>query len=83
MYEEKLRRLEDCADLKSVDRVPIGVAELYFPAKYAGFTYQDMYYDNEKYTRAAVKFAEDFDWDAVCFLRSFETIPLGLSFWYQ
>ena len=79
MYEEQLRRLEDCADLKSVDRVPIGVAELYFPAKYAGFTYQDMYYDNEKYTRAAVKFAEDFDWDAVCFLRSFETIPLGLS----
>lgn len=79
MYEEKLRRLEDCADLKSVDRVPIGVAELYFPAKYAGFTYQDMYYDNEKYTRAAIKFAEDFDWDAVCFLRSFETIPLGLS----
>lgn len=79
MYEEKIKRLEDCAALRPVDRVPIGVAELYFPAKYAGFTYQDMYYDDEKYTQAAVKFAKDFDWDAVCFLRSFETIPLGLS----
>ncbi len=78
-YEKKLERLDNCARLQSVDRVPIAVATLYFPAKYSNISYEEMFYDNEKYTEAAAKFALDFNWDAVCFLRSFETVPLGLS----
>ncbi|HHX73290.1 MAG TPA: hypothetical protein GX699_00100 [Firmicutes bacterium] len=78
-YSEKLARLDKCARLESVDRVPLAAATLYFPAKYANISYEEMFYDNEKYTAAATKFALDFDWDAVCFLRSFETVPLGLS----
>lgn len=78
-YEKKLERLDNCVKLSKVDRVPIAVATLYFPAKYAGITYEDMFYDNKKYTEAAATFAADFDWDAACFLRSFETVPLGLS----
>jgi uroporphyrinogen-III decarboxylase len=78
-YEEKLERLDRCVRFERVDRVPIGVASLYFPAKYSGITYEEMYYDQNKYTAAAKKFARDFNWDAVCFLRSFESVTLGLS----
>ena len=78
-YDEKLDRLDKCARLEKVDRVPIGVATLYFPAKYSGVTYEQMYFDNEKYAQAALKFARDFNWDAACMLRSFETLTLGLA----
>ncbi|NLN98128.1 MAG: hypothetical protein GX127_07110 [Eubacteriaceae bacterium] len=78
-YDEKLERLDKSVKLEKVDRVPMAAATLYFPAKYSNISYASMFYDNEKYTRAASKFALDFDWDAVCFLRSFETVPLGLS----
>ena len=78
-YGEKLERLDKCARLEKVDRVPIGVATLYFPAKYSGITYEEMYYDNEKYANAALKFARDFNWDAACMLRSFESLTLGLA----
>ena len=44
-YDDKLARLERCARLEKVDRVPIGAATLYFPAKYAGLTYEEMFYD--------------------------------------
>ncbi|HCX64174.1 MAG TPA: hypothetical protein DHN33_03065 [Eubacteriaceae bacterium] len=78
-YNDKLERMEKCVKLEKVDRVPIAVATLYFPAKYSGITYEAMFFDNEQYTKAAEKFAIDFDWDAACFLRSFESVPLGLS----
>ncbi len=78
-YNEKIRRLEKSAALEPVDRVPLAAATLYFPAKYHGITYEDMFYDNGKYAAAAEHFARDFDWDAACFLRSFESVPLGLS----
>jgi len=78
-YDEKLARLDKCVRLEKVDRVPIGVATLYFPAKYSGITYEEMFYDNEKYADAALKFARDFNWDAACMLRSFETLTLGLA----
>ena len=78
-YDDKLKRLDKCAGLEQVDRVPIGVATLYFPAKYSGITYEEMFYDNEKYASASLKFAQDFNWDAACMLRSFETLTLGLA----
>ena len=78
-YDEKLERLDKCVRFEKVDRVPIGIATLYFPAKYSGITYEEMFYDNEKYADAALKFARDFNWDAACMLRSFETLTLGLA----
>lgn len=78
-YEDKLDRLDRCARQLPVDRVPIAIATLYFPAKHAGITHEEMFYDQEKYVSACVKFAEDFNWDAACMLRSFESVPLGLS----
>lgn len=78
-YSEKLERLDRCARLQKVDRVPIAAATLYFPAKYSGITYEDMYYDQNKYKEASTKFAKDFNWDAACMLRSFESVTLGLA----
>ena len=78
-YDEKLQRIDKCARLEKVDRVPIGVATLYFPAKYSGITYEDMYYDQKKYAQAALKFASDFNWDAVSYLRTFESVTLGVA----
>ena len=78
-YDEKLNRLDKCAKLESVDRVPIAAATLYFPAKYSNISNDSMFYDNQKYTEAAAKFALDFNWDGACFLRGFESVTLGLS----
>ncbi len=78
-YDEKLDRLDRCAHQQPVDRVPIAIATLYFPAKQAGITNEEMFYDQEKYLHASVKFAEDYNWDAACMLRSFESVPLGLA----
>ena len=78
-YEEKLRRMDQCSKLQKVDRVPIGVNLLYFPAKYAGVTYEEMFYDQDKFIAASTKFARDFDWDAAGIIRTFETVPLGLA----
>lgn len=66
-YDEKLERLDKSVRLEKVDRVPMAAATLYFPAKYSNISYASMFYDNEKYTQAASKFALDFNWDAVCF----------------
>jgi len=79
LYEEKLERLEIATRVEEPDRVPIAVNTIYFPARYAGITYHDMFYDYSKYTEAAVKFAKDFNWDAVGYLRSFESATLGLT----
>ena len=78
-YQEKLDLLDAAAALEQHDYVPIGVAALYYPARHSGISYEEIYYDNDKFSAAAERFALDYDWDAVCFLRSFETIPLGLS----
>ncbi|TXT59583.1 MAG: hypothetical protein BAJALOKI2v1_190007 [Promethearchaeota archaeon] len=82
-YEEainrKLERLDIATQGKVPDRVPLGIATTYFPAKYAGETYHDIFYDNETYVKVATKFAEDFNWDGLSLHRSFESVPLGLA----
>jgi len=79
LYEEKLKRLEIATSVKEPDRVPIAVATIYFPARYAGITYHDFFYDSSKFAEAAVKFGKSFNWDAVSYLRSFESVTLGLA----
>jgi len=79
LYNEKIERLEAATKVEKTDRVPIAVSTTYFPAKYAGISYEQMFYDNEKYSEAVTKFARDFNWDAISSLRSFESITLGLT----
>ena len=79
LYQEKLERLEKAARLEVPDRVPIAINTVYFPARYAGTTYHDMFYEPGKFTASAAKFAEDFDWDGAGFLRAFDSVTLGAA----
>jgi uroporphyrinogen-III decarboxylase len=79
LIKAKVERLENAAAVKVPDRVPIGIATTYFPAKYANVSYKDVWHDNNKYIEVGTKFARDFNWDAVSLHRSFESVPLGLS----
>jgi hypothetical protein len=79
ILKAKYERLEAAAAVKEPDLVPIGIATTYFPAKYAGVSYEDMWHDNKKYIEVGTKFARDFDWDALSLHRSFESVPLGLA----
>ena len=79
IYKEKLERLETAAAAKEPDRVPLAINTTYFPAKYAGVSYEDMFHDNNKYIEVMAKFARDFNWDGYNSLRSFESVPLGLA----
>ena len=79
LIKSKIERLENAAAVKEPDRVPIGIATTYFPAKYAGVSYKDVWHDNSKYIEVGTKFARDFNWDAVSLHRSFESVPLGLA----
>ena len=54
MAQERTKRLEDAIQLKIPDRVPVVLSLGYFPAKYAGVTCQDAFYNPVKW-RAAVK----------------------------
>ncbi|MFW9878809.1 MAG: hypothetical protein ACFFG0_37495, partial [Candidatus Thorarchaeota archaeon] len=79
LLKAKIERMESAAAGKEPDRIPIGIATTYFPAKYAGVSYEDVWYDNNKYIEVGAKFARDFNWDAVSFHRSFESVPIGLA----
>ena len=79
LIKAKIERLETATEVREPDRIPIGIATTYFPAKYAGVSYEDVWYDNNKYTEVGIKFARDFNWDAVSLHRSFESVPLGLA----
>ena len=79
IFKGKVERLETAAAAKEPDRVPIAIATTYFPAKYAGVTYHDMFFDNNKYIEVGTKFARDFNWDGLSLHRSFESVPLGLA----
>jgi hypothetical protein len=63
LYQERLKRLEDAIQLKVPDRVPIFVSFGYFPAKYAGVTCEDAFFNPEKWNQASKKTILDFDPD--------------------
>ncbi len=52
LYQERLKRVEDAIQLKVPDRVPVAISFGYFPAKYAGITCQDAFYDPAKWKEA-------------------------------
>ena len=79
IINQKLERLNIATKGKVPDRVPIGIATTYFPAKYAGESYKDVFFNNETYIKVGTKFAQDFDWDGLSLHRSFESVPLGLA----
>ena len=59
-YKARITRIKNAVQLKQADRVPVCMFPGMYPAKYAGFTMQDVMYDYEKCTAAYKKFNLDF-----------------------
>jgi len=64
LYEARIKRIEDAIQLKVPDRVPVSLSLGYFPAKYAGITCEDAFYNPLKWKEAAIKTVVDFEPDA-------------------
>ena len=64
LMAERRKRIEDAIQLKQPDRVPIFIMQELFPATYAGITYKDAFYDQEKWLAANEKTILDFAPDA-------------------
>ena len=60
LYDERLKRVEDAVSLKTPDRVPVSLSLGYFPAKYAGITCRDAFYNPAKWKEACLKTVVDF-----------------------
>ncbi len=55
LYREREQRIIDAVELREPDRVPISLSFSYFPAKFAGITARDAYYDFPKWKQAYLK----------------------------
>lgn len=64
VYEGRIKRIKDAIELREPDRVPFTPFTAFFPAKYAGITFQDAMYDLDKLEMAIEKFTLDFQPDA-------------------
>jgi uroporphyrinogen-III decarboxylase len=65
LYKEREKRINDAIQLKEPDRVPIWFHDTgFFPAKYAGLTFQDAMYNIDKLFTAYKKTMNDFEPDA-------------------
>lgn len=63
LYRQREKRVNDAIALKKPDRVPIMVLFGFFPARYSGFTVQEVMYDPEKMWQAQWKTLTDFQPD--------------------
>ncbi len=52
LYREREQRFADAINLKVPDRVPVSIPFSYFPAKFAGVTAKDAFYDFPKWKQA-------------------------------
>ncbi len=55
LYREREKRVFDAIRLKAPDRVPVSTGFAYFPAKFAGVTARDAFYDYPKWREAYKK----------------------------
>jgi hypothetical protein len=59
LYQARAKRVEDAIQLKVPDKVPVMISLGYFPAKYAGITCQDAFYEPAKWKEAVKKTVAD------------------------
>ncbi|MFC1921599.1 uroporphyrinogen decarboxylase family protein [Chloroflexota bacterium] len=65
LYAEREKRVMDAIHLSIPDRVPVQVSPSYFPAKYAGISFEAAYYDYNAWLEAYKKMLHDFQPDVV------------------
>ncbi len=73
LFKQREKRVNDAIALRIPDRVPIMVLFGFFPAKYSGFTAQEVMYDPEKMLKAQMKTLLEFQPDM-------EQNPFGIRF---
>jgi hypothetical protein len=62
-FEIRTKRINDAVELKKPDRVPIFPWFHLFPARYAGMTYEEAFYDADRWLAANEKTVLDYDPD--------------------
>ncbi|MCJ7796033.1 MAG: hypothetical protein MUQ56_04600 [Thermoleophilia bacterium] len=62
-FNSRLKRVNDAIEIKVPDRVPIMLEFNFFPARYAGITIQDAFYDLDGWLAACEKAIVDFEPD--------------------
>ncbi len=75
LFAERVKRIEDATALKTPDRVPAFIMQEGFPVRYAGITYQEAFYDQDKWLAANEKTIVDFAPDAYFFLGAGVSAP--------
>jgi hypothetical protein len=63
LYREREKRVNDAIQLKESDRVPIMSLFGFFPARYAGITFEEAMYDYDKMMKAWVAAMVEFQPD--------------------
>jgi len=63
LYREREQRINDAVQLKVPDRVPFFLPSGLFPAKCVGMTFEEAFYNAEKFLEAHKKVNQDFDSD--------------------
>ncbi len=75
LYAERIKRIEDATALKTPDRVPIFIYQEGFPVRYAGITYEEAFYEQDKWLAANEKTVLDFSPDMYFMLIGGVTAP--------
>ena len=78
LFKERTKRVEDAIQLKVPDRVPFLPSYSFFPARYAGISFQEAMYDYDKLRTASKKAVLDFQPDM--YTNPYGLIPLGPTF---
>ncbi len=65
LYQKRSKRIQDAIELKQPDRVPFAPYATFFPAVYAGLSFEEAMHDYDKLAAAIRKFMVDFQPDVL------------------
>jgi len=77
LLKERIKRVEDAIQLKVPDQIPFIPSYSFFPAKYAGISFEEAMYDYDKFGMAFKKFILDFQPEM--YVNLYGLIPLGAT----
>ncbi|MFC1920820.1 uroporphyrinogen decarboxylase family protein [Chloroflexota bacterium] len=75
LYREREKRVSDAVQLKEPDRVPFMSMFHFFPAKYAGISFEQVMYDYDKLAEASKRVITDFEFDT--YFNPFSLVAYG------
>lgn len=76
-YDERLKLVMDCVNLKQPHRMPTALFSTFWPGKYGGYTCRQLMYDNETLQSVMLRIVEDLNPDLV-YPPALTAIPGGL-----